>query len=114
MFFLSPLYCSSTFKCDGLEFFSHYIISSVHDFLWPEVGFSGGCPLLRCWQHFTAVNEISAYAVTLISYVTASSKLIPSVNVFLTQTLQSKKPKEIRKPYNRESSHTLPLTFSEV
>lgn len=92
----------------------HHTIARVQDFLGPEVGFSGGCPLLKCWQRFTVVNEISAYALTLISSVTASSKLSPSVNVFLTKTLQSKKPKETRKPYNRESSYTLPLTFSEV
>ena len=76
-------------------------------------GFFGGCPLLKFWQHFTTVNKITAYALTLISSVTASSKPIPSVTAFLTKSLQSKKPKEIHKPYNRESSHTLPLTFSE-
>lgn len=94
--------------------FPHHLIARVQDFSWPEVGFFGGCPLLECWQHFTAVNKITAYALTLISSVTASSKLIPSVNAFLTKALQSKKPKEICKSYNRESSHTLPLTFSEV
>lgn len=57
----------------------------------PRWGFFDGCPLLKCWQHFTAVNKIAAYALTLISSVTASSKLIPSVNAFLTKTLQSKK-----------------------
>lgn len=91
-------------------FFPHRLIARVQDFSWPKVGFFGGYPLLKCRQHYTAVNKITAYALTLISSVTVSSKLIPSVNVFLTKPCTAKKPKD--KCYKRESNHI--LTFPEV
>lgn len=121
-----------------LFFLFQHLFARVQNVSWPEVGFLlsycfglmffwvclvlfcfliifffGGCPLLKCWHHFTAVNKITAYALTLISSVTASSKLIPSVNAFLTKTCKAKNPK-ICKCYNRESNPILLFTFSEV